>query len=127
LIWLQYFKENPHFTDTVLKKEFKYIAPPSAATEDKPDADGITQSMLEFSWERDVESSVCSCAHSSWRDVTCFLPQATKINWKDADKALTKIYPRTMATEEDEDPVDSGSFFHFFEQKGDWSEVCRVH
>jgi template-activating factor I len=43
----------------VLKKEFKYAAPPAAA-EDKPDADGITESMLDFSWERDVVVSVSS-------------------------------------------------------------------
>lgn len=53
----QTFKENPHFTDKVLKKEYKYIPPPAAENE-KPDADGITDSMLEFSWERDIEASV---------------------------------------------------------------------
>jgi template-activating factor I len=57
-ITYQYFKENPYFSDSVLKKEFKYVPPPAAA-QDKPDADGITESMLEFSWERDVVPSVC--------------------------------------------------------------------
>jgi template-activating factor I len=42
-----------------LKKEYKYIAPPAAAGE-SPDADGITDSMLDFSWERDVVASVSS-------------------------------------------------------------------
>jgi len=40
-----------------LKKEYKYAAPPAAADE-TPDADGISESMLDFSWERDVVGSV---------------------------------------------------------------------
>ncbi|KAI0755773.1 hypothetical protein C8Q74DRAFT_1305325, partial [Fomes fomentarius] len=52
-----HFKENPYFSNTVLKKEYKYVPPP-VDTEDKPDADGITDTMLEFSWERDVEPQV---------------------------------------------------------------------
>ncbi|RDB29109.1 Protein SET [Hypsizygus marmoreus] len=98
-----YFKENPHFTDKVLKKEFKYVPPPAAADE-KADEDGITDSMLEFSWERDV------------------IPTSTKINWKDADKALTKLYPREAGEEED-DIADPGSFFNFFEHDTDPSEI----
>jgi len=39
-----------------LKKEYKYVAPPASANE-KPDADGLTPSMLDFSWERDVKPS----------------------------------------------------------------------
>lgn len=50
----QHFKENPFFSDKVLTKEFKYVPPPAAANE-KPDEEGITASMLDFSWERDVE------------------------------------------------------------------------
>ncbi|KAF8213464.1 hypothetical protein K438DRAFT_1804026 [Mycena galopus ATCC 62051] len=73
-----YFKENPYFTNTVLKKEFKYNAPPSAADE-KPDEDGITESMLDFSWERDVEA------------------QIFKIDWKDAEHTLTKLHPSQTA------------------------------
>ncbi|KAG5648226.1 hypothetical protein DXG03_006183 [Asterophora parasitica] len=97
------FKENPYFTDKVLKKEFKYVPPPAAADE-KPDADGITDSMLEFSWERDV------------------VPSSTKINWKDAEKALTKLYPRENADDED-DLGDTGSFFNFFEHESDPTEI----
>jgi len=53
----QYFKENPYFADSVLKKVYEFV--PSRAVEDeKPDADGITPSMLEFSWERDVVPKV---------------------------------------------------------------------
>jgi hypothetical protein len=55
----QFFKANPYFTDSVLKKEYKYVPPP-AASDETPDADGITDSMLEFSWARDVQPSV-SC------------------------------------------------------------------
>ena len=55
----QYFKENPYFSNTVLKKEYKYVPPP-VESDDKPDADGITETMLEFSWERDVQPQVSS-------------------------------------------------------------------
>ncbi|KAF8168251.1 hypothetical protein B0H34DRAFT_52839 [Crassisporium funariophilum] len=99
-----HFKENQFFTDKVLKKEFKYLAPPSLKDE-KPDADGISDSMLEFSWDRDVEMS------------------ATKINWKEPEKALTKVYPREAGEDEDDMPADPGSFFNFFEHSADPSEV----
>ncbi|PIL29656.1 hypothetical protein GSI_08293 [Ganoderma sinense ZZ0214-1] len=90
-----HFKENPYFSNTVLKKEYKYVSPP-VETEDKPDADGITETMLEFSWERDVQ------------------PQATKIEWKDDAKNLTRLHPR-VTHDEDEEPSEGGSFFNFFE------------
>ena len=50
----QYFKENWF---TVLKKECKLVPPP-VEMDDKADEDGITDSMLEFSWDRDVEPTV---------------------------------------------------------------------
>ncbi|KAK7064539.1 SAC domain-containing protein [Favolaschia claudopus] len=83
-----------------------YNAPPASA-DDKPDADGITEAMLDFSWERDVE------------------PKAFKIDWKDADNALTKLYPGETGAEDDDDDiiVDAGSFFNFFEKAGDQSEL----
>jgi template-activating factor I len=62
----QHFKPNPFFTDAVLKKEYKFNAPPADAN-DKPDENGITEAMLEFSWDRDVEPQVrvpCCRAHS---------------------------------------------------------------
>ncbi|KAG6814014.1 hypothetical protein H0H92_003864 [Tricholoma furcatifolium] len=99
------FKENPYFTDKVLKKEFKFVPPPAAADE-KPDEDGITESMLEFSWDRDV------------------VPSSQQINWKDADKALTKLYPREVLDEDDVAEMgEPGSFFNFFEQKTDPYEI----
>jgi template-activating factor I len=99
-----YFKENPYFSDSVLKKEFKYVPPPAAADE-QPDANGITETMLDFSWERDVE------------------PSATKINWKEDSKNLTKMYPCKAEDDDPEDISDPGSFFNFFEVKQDASEI----
>lgn len=50
---VQHFKENPFFSDAVLKKVYKFV-PSNAAADEKPDADGLTPSMEDFSWERDV-------------------------------------------------------------------------
>lgn len=93
-----HFKENPFFEDKVLKKEYKYLAPPDGSADGPKDADGITPAMLDFSWERDVA------------------PQVHKIKWKDPSKALTKLYPR-VADQDDEDdvPADAGTFFNWFE------------
>ncbi len=41
----------------MLKKEYKF-EPSNAAGDEEPDEDGITPSMLEFSWERDVTPQV---------------------------------------------------------------------
>jgi len=92
----------------VLRKEYRYIAPDGADSE-TPDADGITPSMLDFDWERDVA------------------PQATTINWKDDSKNLTQKYPQKEDEEEDEDAMDvetsAGSFFNLFETEGDAHEL----
>ncbi|KAI0823044.1 hypothetical protein BC628DRAFT_1409387 [Trametes gibbosa] len=64
--------------------------------DDNADADGITETMLEFSWERDVQ------------------PQAMKIDWKDEAKNLTKLHPRVV-DQDDDLPSEGGSFFNFFE------------
>ncbi|KAF7310607.1 hypothetical protein HMN09_00603500 [Mycena chlorophos] len=100
-----HFKENPFFTNTVLKKEYKYLAPPPNAENDKQDENGVSETMLDFSWERDVQ------------------PQAFKIDWKEADKALTKLYPGDTPEDEDEEPVEPGSFFNFFEKAADGAEL----
>ena len=42
----------------MLKKEYKYMAPP-VAKDEKPDEFGIAEYMLDFDWERDVEPQVC--------------------------------------------------------------------
>ncbi|KAG8930181.1 hypothetical protein FRC03_012820 [Tulasnella sp. 419] len=102
-----YFDPNPFFTDSVLRKEYKYIPPPDAASE-TPDADGITQAMLDFDWDRDV------------------IPQTTTINWKPG-QSLTAKYPRKPIEEnnDDEDAMDiaveesAGSFFNLFETAED--------
>ncbi|KAF8845289.1 hypothetical protein BDN67DRAFT_961589 [Paxillus ammoniavirescens] len=96
-----YFKSNPYFTDSVLKKEYKYV-PSAAAANETPDEDGLTSSMLDFSWARDVQ------------------PSATKISWKDPEKSLTKLHPRVEEDEEESDmPAEAGSFFNFFEVASD--------
>ncbi|THH19071.1 hypothetical protein EUX98_g8843 [Antrodiella citrinella] len=91
-----HFKENPYFSKSVLKKEYKYIPPPAASSE-QADSDGITESMLDFSWERDVEA------------------QSFKIDWKDDAHNLTKLYPRSQDEDEEDLPAESGSIFNFFE------------
>ncbi|KAF9056680.1 hypothetical protein BJ165DRAFT_1435570 [Panaeolus papilionaceus] len=101
-----HFKENQFFSERVLKKQYKYVAP--TAEKETPDADGITQSMLDFSWERDVE------------------PSATPINWKDAEKALTKLYPRDINEDDQDDIADPGSFFNFFEQKSEPEDIGLI-
>ncbi|THH17400.1 hypothetical protein EW146_g3391 [Bondarzewia mesenterica] len=99
-----YFKENPFFSDPVLRKEYRF-EPSNAADDETPDADGITPSMLDFSWERDVTA------------------QATKINWKDDSKNLTKLYPLVLEEAEDDIPSDFGSFFNFFEVAPDHGDL----
>ncbi|KAI0702426.1 hypothetical protein BC835DRAFT_1263769 [Cytidiella melzeri] len=93
-----HFKENPYFKNSVLKKEFKYV-PPEVAADEKPGEDGLTDSMIDFNWERDVES------------------KAFKIDWKDDSKNLTKLYPRV--SNEPDDVSEGGSFFNFFESAHD--------
>ncbi len=34
------------------------MLPPPPVADDKPDENGITETMLDFSWERDIEPSV---------------------------------------------------------------------
>jgi len=96
-----HFSENPYFSDSVLKKEYKYIPPPAAEGE-VPDEDGITPSMLDFNWERDIEA------------------KATKINWKDDEHNLVKLHPQTVV---DDDLTEGGSFFNFFETATDYTDI----
>ncbi|KAF8488350.1 hypothetical protein JB92DRAFT_1434560 [Gautieria morchelliformis] len=88
-----HFKSNPYFSDEVLTKEYTY--PPPPAESGVPNADGITSTMLEFNWEQHVA------------------PQATKVQWKDDSKELTKLYGRVAGEEGDDMPSDPGSFFNF--------------
>jgi len=100
-----HFKENPWFSDRVLKKEYKYLPPTEGPTPDKADADGITNAALDFDWERDVAA------------------QAIKINWKDSNKSLTKLYPRVNSDDPTDIPEEGGSFFNFFEVAIDPYEI----
>lgn len=109
---IQYFKSNPYFSDSVIKKEFKYLPP--SVPDNTPDENGITPAMVEFDWEQHVA------------------PQGIKINWKDDSKNLTKLYGRVAAEDDDNDgdddeegasPLDPGSFFNFFEHADDVMEV----
>lgn len=50
----QHFAENPFFSDPILKKEYKL----TPASGEQPDADGLTPTMLDFVWERDVTPGV---------------------------------------------------------------------
>ena len=54
---VQHFKENPYFSNTVLKKEYKYVKPEGAAS-GQADENGITDAMFEFNWERDIVPQV---------------------------------------------------------------------
>ncbi|KAJ3764297.1 hypothetical protein EV360DRAFT_91334 [Lentinula raphanica] len=96
-----YFKENPYFSNTLLQKEYDYAPSKPAAADEKPDADGLTPSILDFSWEKDVK------------------PLSMKIDWKDSEHALTKLYPREKGEDDDDDPAESGSFFNYFEHEDD--------
>lgn len=51
--------------------------------------------------------------------------QSMKIDWKDPATALTKLYPRVL-DEEDEDEIDGGSFFNFFEHEKDVTDVRQI-
>ena len=122
----QYFKENPYFSNTVLKKEFKY-APAGDADKSKVNEDGISDAQADFSWERDVKPQVCHpLASSSIKDVNQS-SQATKIDWKDPENAFTKKYPRQVSEDEDADDLsgDPGSFFNFFEVESDPLDVSN--
>ncbi|KAJ3750012.1 hypothetical protein DFH05DRAFT_1465526 [Lentinula detonsa] len=99
------FKENPYFTNTMLHKEYKYVPSKPTAADETPDADGLTPSIIDFSWEQDVKSL------------------SMKIDWKDPDNALTKLYPREKGEDDDDDPAESGSFFNYFEHEDDPFEI----
>ena len=53
----QHFKENPFFSDPVLKKEYRY-SPSGRDDDEKKDEYGITDAQAAFSWDFNVESQV---------------------------------------------------------------------
>ncbi|CAG7849243.1 SubName: Full=Related to SET protein (Protein phosphatase 2A inhibitor) {ECO:0000313/EMBL:CCA67976.1} [Serendipita indica DSM 11827] len=96
-----YFKENPYFTDKVLKKEYKLKNAPSGEQ-----VDGIYDSMLNFNPDTDLVAST------------------TKINWRNDKVNLCKMFPRPTDEDELMDEVpDMGTFFNFFEQAVDESDL----
>ena len=54
---LQYFRENPFFSDPVLKKEYRYD-PPSDADGEKEDEWGVTDAQSAFGWDVNVKPQV---------------------------------------------------------------------
>lgn len=114
-----HFDENPYFSDSVLKKSYSYTAPPeTTAASTTPDANGVTDVMVDFNWERDIVIS------------------ETPITWKDPSKAFTKTRPRPdmeeiekrLKGDDNDEPItiDTGSFFHYFEEKEDEFDIGQT-
>ncbi|KAG9017091.1 hypothetical protein FRB90_001821 [Tulasnella sp. 427] len=107
-----HFAENPYFSDAVLKKEFKYApAPPEDAADvpsSEPGEDGVSDAQLDFDWETDIQ------------------PQAIKIKWKSDAKNLTKHHPRKNEDDDEEDVLDPGSFFNWFEHPDDPKDLAST-
>jgi len=97
-----YFKENPFFSDPVLKKEYRY-SPSTHIDGEKKDEYGVTNAQATFSWDVNVE------------------PQAIEINWKDDAHNLTKAHPRLL--DDKHELSEPGSFFNLFEVKKDHMEL----
>ena len=53
---LQYFKENPFFSYSVLKKEYRYLH--SAGVDDEKDECDVTDAQATFSWDINVDAQV---------------------------------------------------------------------
>jgi len=88
-----HFKENPFFSNKVLKKEYKLKRPHSGKV-----VNGIHESMINFDPDRDIAIS------------------KTKIDWKSDKVNLCKKYPVPTPTGDDDMEIeDFGSFFHFFQ------------
>jgi len=93
-----YFRENPFFSDPVLKKEYRYD-PPSDVDGEKEDEWGVTDAQAAFGWDVNVK------------------PQAIRIHWKDDAHNLTKAHPRLL--DDDDELSEPGSFFNLFEVERD--------
>ncbi|KAG8881669.1 hypothetical protein FRB98_004198 [Tulasnella sp. 332] len=98
-----YFSENPYFSDAVLKKEFKYelVESEGVLPSTAKDVDGMSEAMFAFDWNENIK------------------PQTIKISWKSDDKNLTKLNPRKVEDDDEDDIIDPGSFFNFFEHADD--------
>lgn len=51
--------------------------------------------------------------------------QATTIQWKSDDKNLTKLHPRRVEEDDEDDVLDPGSFFNYFEHADDTDDVSK--
>ncbi|CAE6347624.1 unnamed protein product [Rhizoctonia solani] len=114
-----YFNENRFFSNAVLRKYYRYTAPPEVTAENSaPDENGVTNIMVDFNWDRDINIS------------------GTSINWKNPSNALTRLRPRPnmeeiekrLRSESKDEPIDidTGSFFHFFEEEGDEFDIGQT-
>ncbi|KZW00659.1 hypothetical protein EXIGLDRAFT_830555 [Exidia glandulosa HHB12029] len=101
-----HFKENPYFSDAVVKKVYKYV--PEAGSDASPDADGLTKAAFDFDWDEHVK------------------PQATQIAWKDDAHNLVKKHPWVQSEEDEELPEDAGSVFNYFVREADPFGLAEV-
>ena len=71
---LQYFKENPFFSDSVLRKQYGYD-PPTNVDDEKKDEWGVTDAQAAFSWDVNVAPQVLGDvpAYPPQRFTFCFL------------------------------------------------------
>lgn len=97
-----HFKENPFFSDSVLKKEYRYLKP-AGADDKKKDEWGVTEAQAAFSWDTNTD------------------PQAIKIKWKDNAHNLTKTNP--LVLDQDGELSEPGSFFNLFEVAKDHMDL----
>ncbi|KAH7104208.1 hypothetical protein BKA62DRAFT_693868 [Auriculariales sp. MPI-PUGE-AT-0066] len=106
-----YFKENPFFSNSVLKKVYKYTPAKEKTEKTEVDANGITEAAIDFDWEEDVTA------------------EAFQITWKDEAHNLTKKYPASIGKDEGDDEEfieEFGSFFNFFENAKDFADLGPV-
>ena len=54
---LQYFVENPFFSGSMLKKEYRYL-PSAGIDNEKKDEWGVTDAQAAFSWVTNVDEQV---------------------------------------------------------------------
>ncbi|KAF8604430.1 hypothetical protein BDV93DRAFT_440861 [Ceratobasidium sp. AG-I] len=100
------FSENPYFSDTVLKKQYKYTPPTGTpAPGSGVDVNGVSDAQEAFEWESHIT------------------PQTIKIHWKDDAHNLTKLSPRVVNPDDSQDVEELGSFFNFFEHALDINEL----
>jgi template-activating factor I len=121
-IHVQHFKENPFFSNSVLKKVYKYSPPADKTANSQADANGISDAAVDFEWETDVTTEVrlrWTCCPSLANQ----FEQPFEISWKDDAHNLTKKYPQVVEGEDDLE--EYGSFFNFFGAAKDYADVSR--